>query len=111
MSVAIATECTEELRKFCREKTKILVSKWQRVVWVDPNINNFENSGYVHYLTAVEGVQLHATSNPSEAIKELSKMQQGTEYRIITAGTGGNEFVESVRTMGSALPHSCVLRQ
>lgn len=31
-------------------------------------------------------------------------MQQGTEYRIITAGTGGNEFVKSVRTMGVHCP-------
>ena len=52
----------------------------------------------------MEGARLHATSNPREAIKELSNMQQGTEYCIITAGIGGNEFVESVRTMGVHCP-------
>lgn len=83
---------------------EIVVSKQRRVVWVDPNVNNFENSGYVHYLRAVEGVQLLATSSSGEAIEELSNMQQGTEYRIITAGTGGNEFVDSVRTMGVYCP-------
>ena len=104
MAVVVATECNEELRKLCQQKIKIVVSKQRQVVWVDPNIDNFENSGYVHYLRAVEGIQLHATSNPREAIKELSNMQQGTEYRIITAGTGGNEFVQRVRKMGVHCP-------
>lgn len=85
-------------------ETRVTVGISQRVVWFDSKINNTENSGYVHYLRSVQGVQLHATSDRNNAIQQLSTMQPGTEYRAITAGNGGTEFVKKVRTMGIRCP-------
>ena len=43
----------------------------REVVWVDPNISNSENSGYVHELTQVQGVSLFATASASQALDAL----------------------------------------
>ena len=72
----------------------------REVVWVDPNIHNEENSGYVEQLKATEGVLLYSTSRASEALEVLKKRKRETEYRAITAGRGGKEFVRSLRAEG-----------
>ena len=69
----------------------------REVVWVDPNIRNSENSGYVHELTQVQGVSLFATASASQALDALKNMKEGTEYRVITSGTGGEVFVRTLR--------------
>ena len=92
------SETTKEM------ETRVTASISQRVVWFDPHINNSENSSYVDYLTSVKGVQLHATSDRNNAIEQFSTMQQGTEYRAITAGNRGTEFVKKVRSMGILCP-------
>ena len=103
-NMAVVVGCTEELRKLCRDETRLLVSTSQKVVWVDPKIDNSENSSYVDYLRSVEGIHLHTTSDPNDAIEQLSKVQSGIECRAITAGTGGIEFVQKMRKMGILCP-------
>ena len=72
----------------------------REVIWVDPNIHNEENSGYVRQLRATEGISLYSTSKASEALRVLKNRKAGTEYRAITAGRGGKEFVRSLRAEG-----------
>ena len=72
----------------------------REVIWVDPNIHNQENSGYVQQLQATEGISLYSTSKASEALRVLKNRKAGTEYRAITAGRGGKEFVKSLRAKG-----------
>ena len=72
----------------------------REVIWVDPNIHNEENSGYVQQLQVMEGISLYSTSKASEALKVLKKRKAGTEYRAMTAGRGGKEFVKSLRAEG-----------
>ena len=55
------------------------------MIWVDPNIHNEENSGYVRQLIATEGISLYSTSKASEALRVLKKRKAGTEYRAMTA--------------------------
>ena len=70
----------------------------REVVWVDPNILNSENSGYTHELKQEKGISLYATSNSSKALEALKKKKNGTDYRAITAGRGGEDFVSKLRT-------------
>ena len=72
----------------------------REVVWVDPNISNSENSGYTHELKQEKGISLYATSNSSKALEALKKKKNGTDYRAITAGRGGEDFVSKLRTAG-----------
>ena len=72
----------------------------REVIWTDPNIHNKENSGYVQKLKATEEIFLYSTSQATKALKVLKKKKTGTEYRAITAGSGGKEFVSSLRTEG-----------
>ncbi len=70
------------------------------LVWVDPNITNAENSGHVTRLKNTGGMFLYATSNASKALKALTRSKVGTEYRAMTAGSGGEAFVGQLRASG-----------
>ena len=72
----------------------------KEVVWVDPNIGNAENSRYVAELKVESGISLYATSSSDKALAALKKRKEGTLYRAITAGRGGEEFVRSLRSAG-----------
>ena len=45
----------------------------------------------------IEGVCLHATASTSDALEVLRKKEPGVEYRAVTAGTGGKEFIQILR--------------
>ena len=96
--------CVEELRQLCRRKIKLQASVKRKVVWVDPKIGNSENSNYVRYLKTVEGVCLHATASASDALEVLCRKEPGVEYRAVTAGTGGKEFIQILRTNNILCP-------
>ena len=72
----------------------------KEVVWVDPNIENAENSQYVAELNKETGFSLYATSSSVRALAALKKKKEGTMYRAVTAGRGGEEFVRSLRAAG-----------
>ncbi len=69
----------------------------REVVWYDPNIDNEENSEYVRALKDTAGFFLYATSSTDEALMALRRQKEGTEYRAITAGRGGKDFVSRLR--------------
>ena len=72
----------------------------REVIWVDPNITNSENSGHVQRLKKAPGIFLYATADPGRALEALKKRKPGTEYRAMTAGRGGEDFVKKVRGEG-----------
>ena len=69
----------------------------REVIWVDPNIGNSENSGYVRELKQTRGIFLFATTSATRALNALQKKKEGTQYRAITSGSGGEEFVRRLR--------------
>ena len=95
--ITFEMNCLQELRLLCREKVKVHSSARRKVVWVDPRVGNRENSSYVRYLRMVEGISLHATTSATEALEVLLTKDPKVEYRAITAGTGGKEFIECLR--------------
>ena len=96
--------CVNEIQKLIREKVKVHASSRRKVVWVDPRVNNHENSSYVRYLKSVEGVSLHATTSASDALDALLVRDPKVEYRAVTAGTGGKEFIQNLRAKGVHCP-------
>ena len=72
----------------------------REVIWVDPNVNNMENTRYVQHLKQVPGISLLATTSTDEALLFLQRKKPGTEYRAMTAGRGGEQFVTRVRDCG-----------
>ena len=97
-------DCVTEIRRLCGEKITLIASAKRKVVWIDPRIGNFENSTYVRYLKSVEGVNLYATTSSSDALTALIKSEPDVDYRVITAGTGGKEFVQCLRENGIRCP-------
>lgn len=70
----------------------------KQVVWVDPNIGNYENSLYVCQL--LEGsphISLFATPSASQALCALKMKKDRMVCRAITSGYGGEEFVRKLR--------------
>ena len=47
-----------------------------------------------------EQLKVYHTSKASEALRVLKNRKAGTEYRAMTAGRGGKEFVKSLRAEG-----------
>ena len=85
----------------CCPRFRISLKRVTReVIWVDPNINNSENSGHVQRLKQTDGFFLYATTSTTDAIVSLQKKKEGIEYRAITAGRCGEEFVQSLREIG-----------
>ena len=72
----------------------------REVIWVDPNINNEENTKYVRQLKQVPEIYFLATTSADEALLFLRRKKPDTEYRAITAGRGGEQFVNGVRSGG-----------
>lgn len=72
----------------------------REVIWVDPNIENAENSRYVCQMRKTEGVALYATSSSAKALRALKKEKKDTEYRAVTAGRDGEDFVKKLRAEG-----------
>ena len=66
------------------------------VIWVDPNIGNSENSGYVRELKQCS-VFFLATTSQEKALEALKKKKEGTQYRAITSGSGGEDLVRTLR--------------
>ena len=58
----------------------------------------------MHYLKSVEGVDLFATTNASEGLSQLLETDQNMECRAVTAGSGGKEFIEKLRSKGIQCP-------
>ena len=94
----------KEIQRVIKESTAVVPSVQtslqhinREVVWVDPNIGNTENSSYVHELKQEWGVSLFATASASQALDALKNKKEGREYRVITSGTGGEEFVHTLR--------------
>lgn len=76
----------------------------KETIWLDPNIKNKENGGISTFLKAKMGFYVYSTSDPSKALCALKRKKQGTSYRIVTSGRGGEEFVSKLRGEGVAWP-------
>ena len=104
----------KEIQRVIKESTTVpsvetsLQHISREVVWVDPNIGNTENSSYVHELKQEWGVSLFATASASQALDALKNKKEGREYRVITSGTGGEEFVHKLRSELSIKCHVLV---
>ena len=72
----------------------------QEVIWVDRKISNSENSQHVEHLKGVPSFFLYATADSRKALEALKKRKPGTEYRAMTAGRGGEDFVKKLRREG-----------
>ena len=72
----------------------------REVIWVDPNITNTENSSHVRRLKNNDDASLFATSSSAEALAALKRKKQDTEYRAVTAGQDGEDFVKKLRAAG-----------
>ena len=72
----------------------------RHVVWFDPNIDNTENSRYKQQLKSEKGLYLFPTSDSAMALRALKRKKEGTEYRAITSGSGGEDFVRQLRGAG-----------
>ena len=70
------------------------------VVWFDPNIGCTENSRYKQQLKSEKGLYLFSTSDSAMALRALKRKKEGTEYRAITSGSGGEDFVRQLRGAG-----------
>lgn len=70
----------------------------REVVWVDPNIRNAENSGYVRELKQSKSIFIFASTSVTHGLYALKRKKDGTRYRAITSGTGGEELVRKLRT-------------
>ena len=75
-----------------------------KVVWVDPKITSYENSHQLSAIKAVEGISVFGTTSASEALKVLLEKDPKVEYRVITAGTGGKDFIDKLRAKGVHCP-------
>lgn len=72
----------------------------RHVVWFDPNIGNAENTKYKQQLKSKEGIYVFPTSDSAEALRALNRKKEGTEYRVITSGSGGEDLVRRLRGAG-----------
>ena len=72
------------------------------VIWIDPNIGNAENISYVCELRQSQ-IYLFATSSEQKALETLKKKREGTQYRAITSGNGGEVFVRKLRNEHSIM--------
>ena len=66
------------------------------VIWVDANIGNPENSGYIRELKQWQ-IFLFATTSQEKALEVLKQKKEGTEYRAITSGSGREDLVRKLR--------------
>ena len=72
----------------------------KELVWFDSNIDNKENSSYLATLRCQSSISVYATGRSQKALNALEKKKVGTEYRLVTAGHGGENLVRDVRSAG-----------
>ena len=71
----------------------------KEIVWLDPNIDNDENTGYAQtFYAESKNAHVYCTKSEAFALKVLKHRKQGTERRVVTAGRGGKEFVTKLRS-------------
>ena len=68
----------------------------REVIRLDANIDNSENSGYVRELKQSQ-IYLFATTSQEKSLEVLQKKKEGTQYRAITSGSGGEDLVRKLR--------------
>ena len=70
----------------------------RQVIWLDPNVKNAENSEITRFLSENdEGIHVLATTDMEAALKAIDPSKDSSEQRIVTAGRGGEKFVQKVR--------------
>lgn len=72
----------------------------KELIWFDSNLRNAENSRYLSELKQERNISVYATTKSQKALAALKKKKEGTEYRVVTAGHGGEELVRSLRSAG-----------
>ena len=72
----------------------------KELIWFDSDIANGENSRYLDTLKLQSDISVYATGNSDKALDALKKKKNGTEYRLVTAGHGGEELVRKARSAG-----------
>ena len=72
----------------------------KELIWFDSNIANGENSWYLDMLKLQSDISVYATENSDKALDALKKKKNGIEYRLVTAGHGGEELVRKARSAG-----------
>ena len=76
--------------------TTVRVNK--EVIWLDPNIDNAENSRYAeHFYAESKNAHVYCTKNEQFAMSVLKQNKATANRRIVTAGRGGEEFVRKLR--------------
>jgi len=69
------------------------------IIWRDPQMDNLENSEVAKKLRLHKKIRAICASN-QECIRLVRARKDSINYRIVTAGTEGEEFVELVRSKG-----------
>ena len=72
----------------------------KELIWFDSNIANGENSRYLDTLKLQSDISAYATGDSDKALDALKKKKNGIEYRLVTAGHGGEELVRKARSAG-----------
>ena len=72
----------------------------KELIWFDSNIANGEDSWYLDKLKLQSDISVYATGNSDKALDALKKKKNGIEYRLVTAGHGGEELVRKARSAG-----------
>ena len=71
----------------------------KEIVWLDPRMDNDENTGYAQtFYAESKNAHVYCTKSEEFALKVLKRRKDDTERRVVTAGSGGKEFVTKLRS-------------
>jgi len=69
------------------------------IIWRDPKMENTENSDLAQKLRLYKNIRSICAAN-QDCIRLIRARKSSIQYRIVTAGTEGEEYVALVRHMG-----------
>ena len=65
------------------------------IIWIDPNIDNSENTKYINELKRFKNLEMHTFKDISDSLKQIKKIRF-EETHIIVSGTLYSEFIEKL---------------
>ena len=66
------------------------------IIWIDPNINNKENTKYLKQLESYKNKKVHPFNNISDALEQIKKIKFEETY-IIVSGSLYSEFIKKLK--------------
>ena len=65
------------------------------IIWIDPNIDNSENTKYINELKRFKNIEMHTFKDISDSLKQIKKIRF-EETHIIVSGTLYSEFIKEL---------------